>query len=104
MTFVADMIFPRMLTSHSDALFCCNFIRMLIRLRTNGFQFLDFYNHWTMMLTQNIRSCSEREAQIFGVFLREMMSYVVSLRRDEAFFVAESKENPCFYRNYYEAH
>merc|ERR1719320_1022109 len=55
-----------------------------------------------MMLTQNIRSCSEREAQIFGVFLREMMSYVVTLRNDEALFDAESKGNPCFYRNYYE--
>lgn len=100
--FVHEMIYPRVLTSHSDALFCCHFVRLLIRQKTPGFQLLDFYNSWTIMLTQCIRCCSEREAQIFGVFLREMMSYVLQLRRDETSYAAEMKDNPCFHRNYYE--
>lgn len=101
-TFVHEMICPRVLTSYSDALFCCRFVRLLIRLRTPGFQLLDFYNSWTIMLTQCIRCCSEREAQIFGVFLREMMSYILQLRRDETAYNAEMRDNPCFHRNYYE--
>jgi len=99
--FVAEMICPRVLTSFADALFCCHFVRLLIKLKTPGFQLLDFYNNWTIMLTQCIRCCSEREAQIFGIFLREMMSYVLHLRKDEQTFNAEMKDNPCFHRNYY---
>jgi len=99
--FVAEMICPRVLTSHADALFCCHFVRFLIDLKTPGFQLLDFYNSWTIMLTQCIRCCSEREAQIFGVFLREMMSYVIELRMDEAAYAKASKDNPAFYRNYH---
>jgi len=101
-TFVSEMLCPRVLTSFSDALFCCHFVRLLITLKTPGFQLLDFYNSWTVMLTQSIRCCSEREAQIFGVFLREMMSYIITLRKDEATYNAEMKDNPAFYRNYYE--
>lgn len=100
--FVAEMICPRVLTSHADALFCCHFVRLLIDLKTPGFQLLDFYNSWTIMLTQCIRCCSEREAQIFGVFLREMMSYVIELRKDEAAYIKASKDNPAFYRNYHD--
>lgn len=99
--FVAEMLCPRVLTSYADALFCCRFVRLLIRLKTPGFQLLDFYNSWTVMLTQNIRCCSEREAQIFGVFLREMMAYVYNLRKNEKTYEAEMKDNPCFHRNYY---
>merc|ERR1712176_9289 len=63
--FFAEMICPRVLTSYTDALFCCHFVRLMIRLRTPGFQLLDFYNNWAIMLTQCIRCCSERESQIF---------------------------------------
>eukprot|EP00930_Biecheleria_cincta_P027293 TRINITY_DN19176_c0_g1_i1.p1 TRINITY_DN19176_c0_g1~~TRINITY_DN19176_c0_g1_i1.p1 ORF type:complete len:1526 (-),score=347.64 TRINITY_DN19176_c0_g1_i1:60-4616(-) len=98
--FVAEMLCPRVLTSYADALFCCRFVRLLIRLKTPGFQLLDFYNSWTVMLTQNIRCCSEREAQIFGVFLREMMAYVYNLRKNEKTYEAEMKDNPCFHRHY----
>eukprot|EP00929_Paragymnodinium_shiwhaense_P030712 TRINITY_DN17359_c0_g1_i2.p1 TRINITY_DN17359_c0_g1~~TRINITY_DN17359_c0_g1_i2.p1 ORF type:complete len:1535 (-),score=523.90 TRINITY_DN17359_c0_g1_i2:108-4712(-) len=98
--FVAEMLCPRVLTSHADALFCCHFVRLLIRLKTPGFQLLDFYNSWTIMLTQCIRCCSEREAQIFGVFLREMMSYVLHLRQNEKVYNEEMKDNPAFFRHY----
>merc|ERR1712217_976275 len=96
------MICPRVLTSYTDALFCCHFVRLMIRLKTPGFQLLDFYNNWTIMLTQCIRCCSERESQIFGVFLRELMSYVCFLRRGEETYKKETEGNPVFYRNYYE--
>lgn len=80
--------------------FCSNFVKLLIKLKTPGFHLLDFYNSWTIMLTQCLKSCSEREAKVFGVFLREMMQYVLYLRQDEKTFLAEMKDNPAFYRNY----
>jgi len=101
--FVAHMIGPRVLTSHADAIFCCRFVKLLIQLKTPGMNLLDFYNQWTIMLTQTLKCCSEREAQIFGVFLQEMMSYVLKLRTNEDFFKEEMKDNPVFHRNYYEA-
>eukprot|EP00439_Symbiodinium_sp_Y106_P079741 s783_g18.t1 len=100
-TMVAEMILPRALTSYADALFCCKFARLLIRMKTPGFLVLDFYNSWTVMLTMNLRSCTEVEAQICGHFLNEMMSYIHGLRKNEKAFEAEMKDNPCFHRHHY---
>ncbi|CAK9089862.1 THO complex subunit 2 (Tho2) [Durusdinium trenchii] len=100
---VAEMIMPRALTSYSDALFCCKFIRLLIRMKTSGFLFLDFYNVWTLMLCMNLRSCTEREAQICGLLLREMMSYVCTLRKSEKAYEQEMKDNPCFHRHHFDS-
>ncbi|CAE7217894.1 THOC2 [Symbiodinium sp. KB8] len=100
-TMVAEMILPRALTSYADALFCCKFARLLIRMKTPGFLVLDFYNSWTVMLTMNLRSCTEVEAQICGHFLNEMMSYIHGLRKSEKAFEAEMKDNPCFHRHHY---
>jgi len=99
--FVQHMIYPRVVTAHADTQFCCQFVKLLIKLKTPGFQLLDFYNCWTIMLTQSIRCCSEREAEIFGGFLRESMSYMLHLRRDEQEYAKEIEGNPCFHRNYY---
>lgn len=99
--FIQYLLHPRVLTSHSDMLFCCHFVRLMISQKTPGFQLLDFYNLWTNMMTQCIRCCTEREATIFGVFIKEMMSYIVSLRKSEAEFNEQMKGNCVFYRNYY---
>lgn len=98
--FVHEMVYARVLVSYSDALFCSSFVKLLIKLKTPGFHLLDFYNSWTIMLTQCLKSCSEREARVFGVFLREMMRYILYLRKDESTFQAEMIDNPAFYRNY----
>mmetsp|Transcript_55447 Transcript_55447/g.127491 ORF Transcript_55447/g.127491 Transcript_55447/m.127491 type:complete len:1349 (-) Transcript_55447:135-4181(-) len=100
--FVEQFILPRVLTSAADALFCCHFVKLIIELKTPGFQLLDFFNRWTLTLTRVIRRCSEREAQVFGVYLADMMSYIVQLRRNPKQYATVSKDNPCFYRNYYQ--
>ncbi|CAJ1381245.1 unnamed protein product [Effrenium voratum] len=100
--FVAEMLVPRALTSPADALFCCKFARLLIKIKTPGFLVLDFYNSWTLMLSMNLRSCTEREAQICGLFLKEMMAYICGLRKSEKAYEAEMKDNPCFYRHHYD--
>ena len=99
---VAEMFMPRALTSYADAMFCCKFVRLLIRMKTPGFLFLDFFNCWTLLLCMNLRGCTEREAQICGIILREMMSYVFSLRQSEKTYEQEMKDNPCFHRHHYD--
>eukprot|EP00438_Fugacium_kawagutii_P013764 Skav232241 [mRNA] locus=scaffold273:39289:40470:- [translate_table: standard] len=99
---VAEMMMPRALTSYADAMFCCKFARLLIRMKTPGFLFLDFFNCWTLLLCMNLRACTEREAQICGILLREMMSYVFSLRQSEKTYEQEMKDNPCFHRHHYD--
>ena len=99
---VAEMFMPRALTSYADAMFCCKFARLLIRMKTPGFLFLDFFNSWTIMLCMNLRSCTEREAIICGIMLREMMAYVYSLRKSEKVYEQEMKDNPCFHRHHYD--
>jgi len=100
--FIQHLLHPRLLTSHADMLFCCHFVRLLIKEKTPGFQLLDFYNLWTCMITQCIRCCTEREAIIFGVFIKELMSYIVGLRKSEEGYAEQMKDNPVFYRNYYD--
>merc|ERR550534_1415820 len=99
--FVTEMLAPRLLTSNSDALFCVHFMKAMIKMKTPGFQLLDFYNSWTTLLTQFMRCSTENEAEIFGLFLREMMQYILHLRQNEKLFEEEIKDNPCFHRNYY---
>mmetsp|Transcript_6903 Transcript_6903/g.15059 ORF Transcript_6903/g.15059 Transcript_6903/m.15059 type:complete len:1264 (+) Transcript_6903:96-3887(+) len=81
--FVTEMLCPRLLTSPADALFCSNFVKLLFNLKTPGFKLSEVYNTWTIMIPQFIRCCTEREAEILGIFIREMMSYILQLRKEE---------------------
>merc|ERR1711915_66305 len=99
--FVTEMLAPRMLTSTSDALYCVYFIKQMIKMKTPQFQLLDFYNCLTLCLPQFMRCSTESEAEIFGLFLRDMMQYILDLRQNEAKFNETIKDNPVFYRNYY---
>ena len=98
---VKYFIAPRVLTSESDALFCARFVTLLIKINVWGFQLLDFFNKWTIMLTQYLLSCTDREARVFGIFLSEAMGHMLELRRDEQNFLKVAKDNPVFYRHYY---
>jgi len=99
--FVNHFIRPRVIVSFTDALFCAHFIRLLIDLKTPGFQLLDFFNRWTSELTQVVSCCSEREAQVFGTFLSESMANVVEMRRKPKIYEELMTGNPVFHRNYY---
>lgn len=101
LAFVKYFIAPRVLTSESDALFCARFINLMIKIRAWGFQLLDFFNKWTIMLTQYLLSCTDREARVFGIFLSEAMGHMLELRREEKHFFEQAKDNPVFYRHYY---
>jgi len=90
--FVTEMMCPRLLTSHADALFCSNFVKLLFSLTTPCFKLVELYNTWTTMVPQFIRCCTEREAEILGIFIREMMSYVLQMRKEETGSKTEKKE------------
>lgn len=53
--FVKWMLAPRMLNSEADALFCSEFVGLLLELRTHLFNFLAFTNIWTKMVVPLVR-------------------------------------------------
>lgn len=53
--FVKWMLAPRMLNSEADALFCSEFVGLLLELKTHLFNFLAFTNIWTKMVVPLVR-------------------------------------------------
>lgn len=100
--FIVHMILPRVLVAPSDALFCAIFAVLLIELWTPRFHFLDFMNVWTAELPRHVLYGSMWEAKLVGIFVREMLSYVLDLRSKQEIFASVTAHNCCFHRNYYE--
>jgi hypothetical protein len=100
--FVEHLIAKRVTLSVQDALFCSHFIKILAQKKVVGFQFLDFMNQWTELLSQMVSTASEGEVRTFAEFVCDMMKFVVDLRRDETKFEQfVTSENPVFNRNYF---
>jgi THO complex subunit 2 len=100
---VKHCLAQRVLFSEADALYCAYFVRMLLKVKANGFQLLDFYNHWTQMLGQLMLCCTDREATYFGRFLNVLMADVLKLRIDQKLFESNAKDNCCYRRHYYDS-
>ncbi|CAK0861683.1 unnamed protein product, partial [Prorocentrum cordatum] len=96
---VHEVIFPRLMLSIRDALYCHVFVRRLIETRSIGLHFLDFQNCWTQYVKDRLKKFSSSEAVAVGVYTREMMKYVVKLRENSDAWLWE--ENPCFERHYH---
>ena len=99
---VEELIAKRVTLSVQDALFCSHFVKWLAKENVLGFQFLDFMNQWTELLSQLVSCASEGEARIFSEFVLDMMKFVVDLRSDESKFNQYvTTVNPVFNRNYF---
>ncbi|OEH74482.1 hypothetical protein cyc_08950 [Cyclospora cayetanensis] len=94
------MLAPRVVNSEADALFCAHFVWLLVGLRLPLFNFLDFMNIWTRMLVPIIRSSTEREAQMLGLFVAEILSPLRRWLQDEQAFEKETAGNCCFALTY----
>ncbi|KAL8436103.1 hypothetical protein Efla_002093 [Eimeria flavescens] len=90
------MLAPRIVNSEADALFCAQFVWLLVSLRLPLFNFLDFMNIWTRMLVPLIRSSTEREAQMLGLFVSEILGPVRRWLHDKQAFEEETAGNCCF--------
>lgn len=100
--FVSEMIYKRVFLSIQDALFCAQFVRLLVVERVPGFQLLDFFNHWTDLVAMSVTASSEGEIKNLSEFVREMMGFIVELRRNDGIFVhLVASSNPVFHRSYY---
>jgi hypothetical protein len=77
---VADLVAKRVLISVSDALFCYEFIKLLVKENVPGFDFEKFMDSWTALLPQLVTCSSEGEVKIFGEFVYAMMKFVVDMR------------------------
>jgi hypothetical protein len=99
---LSEMISKRVFVSIQDAIFCSQFVKLLVTERVPGFQFLDFFNQWTDLLAMTVTSSSEGEIKNLAEFAKEMMSFIVDLRRNEDLFSKLiASGNPVFHRGYY---
>lgn len=100
--FVEELVAKRVRISVQDALFCSHFIKWIAKENVVGFQFLDFMNQWTELLSQLVSSASEGEIRTFSEFVLDIMKFVVDMRLDESMFSQfVTSVNPVFNRNYY---
>jgi hypothetical protein len=99
---IAEMISKRVFVSIQDAIFCANFVKLVVSEKVVGFQFLDFFNQWTELLAQRIASSSEEEIKNFAEFVKQMMTFVVEMRKNDDFFASiVSNDNSTVSRSYY---
>lgn len=95
--FLQHMIAPRLLNSQKDALYCIQFVQMLVSLDTEGFYLIDFFNKWTGILTPLVRSCSIQEADYLGLFVNDMTAILNQWIRQPALLHQYVSENRSCY-------
>lgn len=99
---ISAMIAKRVTLSVQDALFCAHFVKFLAKQKVAGFQFLDFFNQWTDLLPQMTSCCSEGEMKNLAEFMKDLMQFVVDLRKNGQLFASfVTADNPAFNRNYF---
>ncbi|CAG8444109.1 4445_t:CDS:2 [Acaulospora morrowiae] len=77
-------LFPRLLVSPDNAIFCSKFIERMHKIGTANFSTLTLYDRIFADQLQLITfTCSEAEARNYGIFLRTILQSLSSLHRDE---------------------
>ena len=78
--FLSECVARRVFLSIPDAVYCAKFVKLLYENKSSGFDLMEFYDLWTVVLSQSVSCCSEEEIKNFSEFVNEMMQYVVRLR------------------------
>ncbi|CAG8527593.1 11651_t:CDS:2 [Acaulospora colombiana] len=77
-------LFPRLLVSPDNAIFCSKFIERMHKIGTANFSTLTLYDRIFADQLQLITfTCSEAEARNYGIFLRTILQSLSSLHKDE---------------------
>lgn len=93
--FIETCIFPRMLASPMDALFCAEFIRCLVRWKIPNYDHLACMKHVIQLAIPFLRGCTPVEASNMGVFVLEGMKDMKRWAHSERAF-RECVNNPVF--------
>lgn len=70
---VQQGIYPRLLCSPSDALYCAYFIETIMKLQINDFPVFDLIYHCIVLILPCVNCCTEGEASNIGFFFLELL-------------------------------
>ena len=71
-------IYPRLLCSPSDALYCAYFIETIMKLRIPDFPVLELIHQCIILILPCLHCCTEGEAENIGFFLLELLKIISS--------------------------
>ncbi|KAK3265963.1 THO complex subunit 2 [Cymbomonas tetramitiformis] len=94
--FLQNCIFPRVMFTMQDAVFCAKFVEKLHELDTTHFSTLQYYDRVLKDLTQAVASCTENEAARMGRFLSETLSLLDRWKSDEKVYADECQSRAGF--------
>ena len=81
--FLQLCIFPRMILSPNDAVFCALFIRTIHDMKTAGFSTLIMFDRVLCDIALPLPQCSEKEASRYGKFLACMLETAIKWHSDK---------------------
>ena len=82
--FLQHCIFPRVLFSPGEALYCAKFVELVHELGTPGFDTLAYLRQVVTLLSQMVFCCTQNEAARLGIFLKETLRMLNSWASSEA--------------------
>ncbi len=82
--FLQYCIFPRVVFSPSEALYCAKFVEVVHELGTPGFDTLVYLRQVVTLLSQMVFCCTQNEAARLGIFLKETLRMLNSWASSEA--------------------
>lgn len=94
--FLQLCLFPRCIFTPVDALYCAKFVNLIHSLKTPNFSTLLCYDRVFLDITNAVASCTENEANRYGLFLCSMLETVSRWHSDKAIFDKECAYFPGF--------
>lgn len=82
--FLQYCIFPRVVLSPGEALYCAKFVEVVHELGTPGFDTLAYLRQVVTLLSQMVFCCTQNEAARLGIFLKETLRMLNSWGSSEA--------------------
>lgn len=94
--FLQSCLFPRCTFTPVDALYCAKFVNLIHSLKTPNFSTLLCYDRVFLDITNAVASCTENEANRYGLLLCSMLETVSRWHSDKAIFDKECAFFPGF--------
>ncbi|XP_015904652.2 THO complex subunit 2 [Parasteatoda tepidariorum] len=94
--FLQLCLFPRCIFTPVDALYCAKFVHLIHCLKTPNFSTLLCYDRVFCDITNTIASCTENEANRYGLLLCSMLETVMRWHGSKATFEKECANFPGF--------
>jgi THO complex subunit 2 len=95
--FLQYCIFPRLFATETDAIYCAKFVLLMHDLGTPFFNTILFYRQLVYQHASIISSCSLKESQRYGLFLKDVLEFIFQVTGDE---VCHSCCSVLFIRNF----